>query len=70
MAWMSVIGPCIACGRVFSFHPERVPSSSAITGQREPVCRPCMDRINGKRREMGLEPFEILDGAYDAEEVP
>jgi hypothetical protein len=29
-----------------------------------------MDLINAKRVEKGLEPFAILPGAYDAQEVP
>lgn len=70
MAFMSAIGPCICCGRLFSFNPERVPSTSAITGKREPVCRDCMDAINAKRKTMGLDPFPILPDAYSGEEVP
>jgi hypothetical protein len=68
MGYMLAIGPCIGCGRTFSFNPERVPSSSAVTGQREPVCLDCMNRINAKRRDMGLPEFPILPGAYEAEE--
>jgi hypothetical protein len=58
-------GACICCRRLFSFNPVRVPSTSAITGKREPVCEACMHRINGQRAAMNLEPFEILDGAYE-----
>lgn len=61
LAW----SPCIACGRVFSYNPHRVPSSSAVTGQREPICQPCMHRLNAKRKEMGLEPFQIHQDAYE-----
>ena len=35
------------------------------TGQREPICEDCMRALNAKRRQMGLEPFHILPGAYD-----
>lgn len=70
MSYMSALGPCICCGTVFSFNPERVPSTRAITGSREPVCRSCMEAANAKRAAMGLEPHPILPGAYDAEEVP
>lgn len=66
MGYAFIIGACIACGRIFTFHPHHVPSSSAVTGKREPVCRNCMNRINAKRREMGLEPFPILPDAYGA----
>lgn len=65
--YMICSGACIACGIVFSFNPNRVPSSSAITGEREPICRTCMDRINDARVAQGLAPFEILPGAYEAE---
>lgn len=70
MAFMSAIGPCICCGRPFSFNPEKVPSTRAITGTREPVCRSCMDALNAKREAAGLPPFPILPDAYTAEEVP
>jgi len=69
MSIMSAMGPCISCGQIFTFNPYRVPSSTALTGKREPVCQTCFHRINEKRRTMGLEPFEALPGAYDGEEV-
>jgi hypothetical protein len=58
-------GRCINCGRVFSFNPHKVPSTSAVTGSREPVCRPCFDRLNAKRVELGLEPWPMMPGAYE-----
>jgi len=48
------------------FNPVHVPSSTALTGLREPLCRSCMDRINAKRADMGLDPFPILPDAYEA----
>jgi hypothetical protein len=62
------MAPCIACGRLFSFNPDLVPSTTALTGQREPVCSGCMAHINAKRQRMGLEPFVILPGAYGPQE--
>jgi hypothetical protein len=59
------MGPCISCGRVFTYNPHKVPSSSAVTGRREPICRGCIDAINAKRREMKLAPFEIQPDAYE-----
>ena len=59
-------GNCICCGHPFAFNPVRVPSTSALTGQREPVCQGCMAKINAKRRSMGLEPFPIAPDAYEA----
>lgn len=79
MAWMSAMGHCCNCGALFSFNPERVPSIRGRyvegrfqidpTGNREPVCRPCMERGNALRVAQGKEPFPIPSGAYEAEEV-
>jgi hypothetical protein len=57
----------VACHRPFSFNPHKVPSSSALTGTREPICRLCFDRLNALRvKRGGLEPFpEPLPGAYE-----
>jgi hypothetical protein len=68
MTWMSCIGPCISCGRVFSFNPERVPSIR-WKGEREPVCRDCIESANVIRVACGLAPHAILPGAYDEMEV-
>lgn len=70
MAYMLAVGRCICCDAPFSFNPDLVPSTSAITGSKEPVCRSCMAAINAKRAAAGLEPFAILPGAYDPEETP
>lgn len=59
------MGGCIACGRLFTFNPNSVPSTSAITGTREPICQPCMGTINAKRVTLGLAPFPILPDAYE-----
>jgi len=66
MSFAMAFGHCIGCGKVFSFNPMRVPSSSAVTGQREPICRTCFERINQKRIAMGLGAFpDPLPGAYE-----
>jgi hypothetical protein len=67
---MIATGPCISCGQLFSFNPELVSSTTAITGTKEPVCRVCMDAINAKRKSMGLPPVDILPGAYEPTEHP
>ena len=59
------MAPCIGCGQIFSFNPMRVPSSSAVTGKREPICRACVERLNPMRRANGLEPIVPLPDAYD-----
>jgi hypothetical protein len=69
MAWRIAYSPCICCGIFFSYNPDRVPSTRAITGDREPVCETCMHRINERRRASGAEPFAILPGAYEPGEV-
>lgn len=61
-------GACIGCGRAFAFNPNLVPSSSAITGHREPICLRCVERINPVRKENGLAPIVVLPGAYDVAE--
>lgn len=68
MGWMFVLGRCYGCGRSFTFSAERVPSIR-VDGEREPICRDCVERANPERVANGLEPIRILPGAYDADEV-
>lgn len=70
MAYMSVLGECAVCHKAFYYNADKVPSTSVFTGTREPVCRSCMDLLNERRKNLGIEPFPILDGAYEDEEVP
>lgn len=65
MGFVTCMSPCIVCHQVFSYNPHRVPSTSVVTGTREPVCRDCMNRINERRKEKGLAPFPILSDAYE-----
>jgi hypothetical protein len=76
MGYLFVYSACIACRRDFFYNPERVPSirvdaagRPSPTGSREPVCPSCMDLWNARRRAAGLDPYPILPGAYDPEEV-
>ena len=66
MGYVTAMSPCIGCGRVFSYNPMRVPSSSVVTGKREPICESCFDRINLRRGTQGLEPFARHPDAYEA----
>jgi hypothetical protein len=66
MGYVIVSGPCIGCGLPFSYNPMRVPSCSAVTGEREPICRQCVDRINPARINNGLQPIVPLPDAYEA----
>jgi hypothetical protein len=65
MGYMLAMGSCIRCGNLFSFNPDKVPSSSAITGKREPICRHCVDQLNPIRIKNGLQPIVPLPGAYE-----
>lgn len=66
MGYVLAHGNCIGCGRVFSFNPMRVPSCSAVTGTREPICLGCVERVNPMRIKNGLPPIVPLPGAYEA----
>jgi len=68
MGWMTVVGECFACHRVFSFSAERVPSI-VVDGVRQPICRDCVELANPTRVANGLEPIRPLPGAYDPDEV-
>ena len=73
MSFVSCLGDCGSCGRLFSFSPTLVPSLPANltrTGNKEPVCRDCVERANPERIKNGLTPIVILEGAYEGDEVP
>lgn len=63
--YVFVVGDCYTCGGMFTFNPVRVPSFRDKSGVKQPVCRACMEYINAKRKEMGLEPFIIPADAYE-----
>jgi len=52
---------------MFTFNPDLVPSIR-VTGFREPVCRSCVEEVNPVRVAKGLDPIQILPGAYDPTE--
>jgi hypothetical protein len=66
MGYVSAMSPCIGCGNVFSYNPMRVPSCSAVTGKREPICARCVERVNPIRIKNGLEPIVPHPDAYEA----
>jgi hypothetical protein len=66
MEYVAIIGNCICCKRIFSYNPHRVPSTSAITGTKEPICSVCIDAINIKRIEQGLPLWPVFEDAYEA----
>ena len=65
MGYAMAFSGCYCCHKPFMYHPHRVPSFRDENGELQPICRGCMDKMNELRRQKGLEPFEILDGAYD-----
>ncbi len=65
MGFAMCMGPCFGCGKTFSFNPVRVPSIR-VEGVKQPVCRECIEAANPKRVANGLDPIEILPGAYEA----
>jgi hypothetical protein len=65
MGYAIVYGECLGCHRMFGFHPHLVPSCSAVTGHREPICQQCVDRVNPMRIAHGLEPIVPHPKAYE-----
>lgn len=65
MGYVSVMSPCVGCHRIISYNPNLVPSCSAVTGVREPICQSCVDRVNPVRIANGLLPIVPLPGAYE-----
>lgn len=64
MGYAICMGPCLGCGHTFQYNPVRVPSCSAVTGKREPICQTCVDRVNPVRIKNGLAPIVPLPDAY------
>lgn len=58
------LGPCFCCARSFTFNPDLVPSFR-FNGNREPICRSCVERVNPERRKRGLDEIKVLPGAYE-----
>lgn len=66
MGYALMTAPCFTCKTLFCFNPIRVPSVRDGDGVRQPICKDCIDAANAKRKQIGLEPFPIMDGAYEA----
>jgi hypothetical protein len=47
------------------FNPNKVPSVR-INGVKQPLCKACVDKVNAKRALIGMPPFKIEPGAYEA----
>lgn len=71
MAYMICTGECVHCHKLFSFNPDRVPSVRVpSTGTKEPICQECVAWANPLRIAKGLQPIQVLPGAYDEQECP
>lgn len=62
-----VHGNCGGCGLYMVFNPWKVPSFrfKGPDAPKEPICRYCMDYINGERAKKGLPPFPVDADAYE-----
>jgi hypothetical protein len=72
MGYAIVQSACFGCGRVFGYNPHRVPSIRVNAdrqpdpqGEREPVCRTCIETANRSREAHGLPLLAIPEGAYE-----
>lgn len=63
--YVQAYGECCVCRRLFYFNPHRVPSYRPPSGERMPICEACITIVNARRTEHGLEPWPVLDGAYE-----
>ena len=72
MSYMWCLGNCYTCGALFSFNPRKVPSLPGHltkSGEKEAVCRCCIERSQPARKKNGLPPILILPDAYEPEQV-
>jgi hypothetical protein len=73
MGYMMLLATCFSCKKPFTCNPDLVPAIPASvtgTGEKEPVCKTCVEIANPKRVANGLDPIVILPGAYDATPHP
>lgn len=54
------LGPCVICGTLFSFNPDRVPSYQGM-----PICRTCVEAANVERVALGQTPIVIFPDSYE-----
>lgn len=66
MGYAFAISHCFGCGGLFSYNPVRVPSiRDPATGNREPICQQCLERVNPIRIANGLQPIIPSPDAYE-----
>jgi len=64
MGYLMAMGPCFGCGKPFMFNPNHVPSIT-IKGEREPICKTCIERANPLRKANGIPEVVIDPRAYE-----
>jgi len=64
MGYVFITSACYGCKRIFSYHPNLVPSIR-VEGRREPICRACVERVNPMRVKNGLDAIVPKPGAYE-----
>lgn len=67
MGYSMVFGTCYCCKRFFGFNAVWVPSIR-INGEREPICRKCVEKVNPMRKKNGVPEIEIHPLAYEPQE--
>ena len=65
MGYVMVFGLCCSCDKLIGFNPNKVPSVR-IMGEKRPICRECVERVNTKRRVMKMPQIEIDPEAYES----
>ena len=65
MGYAMMMSNCFVCNQLFTYNPICVPSFRDSNSVRQPICRMCIDLINVKRVEEGLEEFVIHLDAYE-----
>lgn len=64
MGYAIMMGSCYCCGKIFGFHPHKVPSIRDGKGIRQPVCQTCVDAANLIRPKKGLNLIQYSEDAY------
>jgi len=74
---MTLLAQCISCKQLFLCNAALVPSIRVNDqgvpdphGEREPVCKACIDMANRFRQQQGLAPFRYHPDAYEGQECP
>jgi hypothetical protein len=64
VGYLSLLGACGQCGRLFNSNPELVPSLRLPDGRQLIFCRACVEAANPERARRGLPPIAVHPLAY------